>query len=194
MLRPNRLTAVAGVAFLMSLSVAPTTFAKEPTTVRVNGFDLPKEVAQFELRQVLDNERSHPGLGYTVFYNTPGVKVSLYLYNLQGPVPEGVGDTTREHFVQTHRDILSAHPDGELLGKARYAEAGGVPVMHAAYGYEEDREKVTSHLFLTALRNNFVKIRATYDRDHDEQGWAMLHRFVEAFFAGITKPEGKKDK
>jgi len=41
----------------------------------IGGIDFPRTLAGFELRSVIDNEKSNPGLGVTLFYNAPGVTV-----------------------------------------------------------------------------------------------------------------------
>ena len=133
----------------------------------IGGLDFPQTLGGFALKSVIDNKKIDAGLGTTLFYSAPGVKIAVFVYDDSlKQLPDGIdSQAIRSQFAQATRDISQAHPDAEILAKNR-AGWHGVALLHAAFQYAEEepgaRELVTSHLYLTSRSGNFVKIRATY--------------------------------
>lgn len=62
----------------------------EPTLDKHSGIPLPETMGKFKRTKVIDNELEYPGLGTTVFYNTPGLKATLYIYNMGRTLQTGL--------------------------------------------------------------------------------------------------------
>lgn len=158
----------------------------------VGGVDFPKSLSGFELRSVIDNEKANPGLGYTLLYNAPGVKVSVFVYDdSQRGLPEGVdAPVVRKEFAKARGNVQQVYPDAQILVREERFVVGGVPLLHSAFQYSEMkpgvRETMLSHLYLTSRKGNFVKVRATYSAN-DELGHHIHVQFIEELCRVITK-------
>ena len=152
----------------------------------VGGFDFPKRLAGFELQSVIDNDKTNPGLGVTLLYNAPGVKISVFVYDrtLQR-LPDGIDALkSQREFAEAKSNIHQTYSDAKVLAQEERFNVAGVPMLHAAFQYTEVkpgvRETVLSHLYLASRRGHFVKVRATYSgTDRPQIGHRTHVRFVE---------------
>ncbi len=128
----------------------------------------PAELGGFVRGEPIDFESKDPGLGIGLPYNHPGVKATVYVYDLQSAdLPDGIGSReARDEVGKAEGDVSRSYKD--------------VRVLSASDVY-------SSHLYLAIRNGNFVKVRVTYaegsgvsDRD------AAHERFAQALcrFAG----------
>lgn len=180
------LVSVAVLILLMS------TNAQSPGR-NVRGMNLPESVGPFTLRQIIDNERENPGLGSTVYYNAPGAKISVYVYDHSLKlIPDGIeSEEIKSEFAVCKRAIKEAYPDAQLMVAAEKFNVGGVGLLHSAHQFTEakpgTRTVMISHLYLGTRQGNFIKIRASYPADNPPPAnEKMVTTFVEGFFAAVT--------
>lgn len=159
----------------------------------VAGIDFPSAPAGFELRSVIDNEKSNPGLGVTLFYNAPGVKASVFVYDDSQPsIPDGVaGAAVRDQFATAVGHVKQFYPDAQSLARETKVTIAGIPLLYTAFTYTEvqpgSRETAMSHLYLTAYKGSFIKVRVTYSGvDRPDLGYRTQVNFVEALFGAIA--------
>lgn len=160
----------------------------------IGGIDFPHTLGGFELRSVIDNKKTNPGLGVTLFYNTPGVNVSIFVYDhSKHNIPEGIDSSViRKEFAEASGNIQQANPDAQMLVREESLSVGAVALLQSVFQYTEmrpgTRETVLSHLYLTARKNNFVKVRATYSAtDRPELGRRIQIQFIEALCQILAK-------
>ncbi len=160
----------------------------------IGGISFPRTISGFELRSVIDNEKSNPGLGVTLLYNAPGVKVSVFIYDhSQKNIPEGIDSSIiHREFSEAKGNIRQAYPDAQILVREERLLVSGVPILQSAFQYTEmrpgSRETVLSHLYLTARKGNFVKVRTTYSAtDRPEFGRRIQIQFIEALCEILAK-------
>ena len=77
----RRANLIAFVGFFVLL----LSFSAFANTKMINGIKFPDSLAGFELRKTIDSESLSPGLGVTLYYNIPGVKASVYVYDKSFP-------------------------------------------------------------------------------------------------------------
>jgi hypothetical protein len=166
----------------------------ESSADMIRGFDLPKQLGQFELRSMIDNEKTNSGLSHTLFYNALGVKASVFVYDhSRRGLLEGVDSpASQEEFAEAKANLEQANPDAQVMVREERLSVAGVPLLHAAYQYKEirpgSRETVFSHLYLTSRRGSFVKVRATYSaNDRPDLGYRLHVQFVEELCRVIGK-------
>ena len=160
----------------------------------VGGMDFPNPLGGFELRSVIDNEMSNPGLGVTLLYNAPGVKVAVFVYNYsQSNIPDGINSTLiQKEFSKARSNIQQVYPDAQTLVGVEKLRVKGTSVLHSAFHYteirQESREAVISHLYLLAKNGNFVKVRATFSSsDRPELGSRIQAHFIEDLCRMVAK-------
>jgi len=152
----------------------------------IRGFDFPRSLAGCELHSVIDNEKSNPGLGVTLLYNAPLVKVSVFVYDgSRRNIPEGIDSPViRDEFAGARSNVQRMYPDTQIwVRESRFAVAD-IPILHSAFQHTEmkpgSRETVVSHLYLTARNGNFIKVRATYSlNERPELGYRIQTQFIE---------------
>lgn len=49
----------------------------------VQGMHFPKQLGSFTLDSVINNEKEMPGQGVSLLYDSPGVKASVFVYDLR---------------------------------------------------------------------------------------------------------------
>lgn len=160
----------------------------------IGGINFPRTLGGFELRSVIDNEKSNPGLGVTLLYNAPGVKVSVFVYDhSHSKVPEGIDSPIiHNEFSEARGNVQQAYPDAQILVREEQFLVAGVPFLQSAFQYTEMRqgfrESVLSHLYLTGKKGNFVKVRTTYSAtDRPELGRRIQIQFIEALCEILAK-------
>lgn len=134
------------------------------------GMQMPYEIGslQYKPDQTVDYAKKHgrPDLGYGFEFNAIGIETTAYIY----PLPSFMSDTTLlEEFeksagevIQLSDDKLEAWPDKNIDGRLyrRYWAVG------------DEAEKATA-LWLFSFKNQFVKLRLTWERDPTLDNVAM---------------------
>lgn len=162
--------------------------------VVIGGIDFPRTLGGFELKSVNDLEKLSPGLGVSLNYNVPGVVATVYVYGATwGNIPDGADSPIiKKHFASVKNDVIKIHPDAKILDRESQFLVEGIPVLHSASQYisivEGARKAEESHLYLTALKGNFVKVRITYSgSDQPELGLRLQTQFIESICREMAK-------
>lgn len=166
------------------------------TSEVVGGMDLPHTLAGFELNSVKDLEKLSPGLGVSLSYKFSGIVATVYVYDATlGNIPDGVDSPIiKKHFAMVKSDAIKVRPDAQIqiLDRESQFLVEGIPVLHSAFQYtsmvEGVRKKDESHLYLTAIKGNFVKVRITYSgSDHPELGLRLQTQFIKSLCREMAK-------
>lgn len=132
------------------------------------GIWLPTELGGFERGPIYDNEAQMPGLGITVAYSAPGVKATVFVYDLRNrSLPEGIDNAVvKEHSQQALADILSVHSNVSVLEPLAPATGSCSNFLRVKLSYVErgggSGEVIHSYLYLGTRRGSFVKLRLSY--------------------------------
>lgn len=152
----------------------------------VGGIDYPRVIGHFQLRSVIDNEKRTSGHGVSLLYNAPGVKASVFVYDLsERNIPEGIGSSVvRREFAHARSDVQQTYSDVQILVREKQSSVGGVALLQSDFRYieikQDSRDAVLSHLYFTARKGNFIKVRVTYSADnHPELGRRTHLKFIE---------------
>lgn len=153
----------------------------------IGGVDYPPKLVEFELKKVINNETSSPGLGTTIYYNTPGMKVSIFVYDkkIRHILDDVESRMVRSEFLESSANIQVLNPNAKSVVKERVVTIGSRRLLEAIYQYSESRpsevEPVISHLILTTKNGKFIKIRSTYSAvDQPERGFRTHASFIAA--------------
>ena len=175
--------------FIMGFSLAHAGQAEKSRDVYE--FKVPVSLGEFVLNDVIDNESRHPGLGTTLLYNAPGVKISVFIYDngLKSAILDTSSDLFKLHFKQVNTDVENYHAGAKRL-EAKVDDISGLSVAQSAYFYHDKfdnaEEYVYSHAYLAREKGYFIKIRTTYSAENRPMlGFKMQELFVEAFFKYI---------
>lgn len=161
--------------------------------VVIGGIDFPRTLGAFELGPIENYEKSRPGAGVSLTYDTPGVIADVYVYGATwGNIPDGVDSPIiKKHFASVKNDVIKMHPDAQILDHESQFLVEGIPVLHSAFQYISmvgGRKAEESHLYLTALKGNFVKVRITYSgSDHPELSLRLQTQFIESLCREMSK-------
>ena len=155
------------------------------TRLVVNSF--PDSIATFVHTNTLNysQEAADPGLGYSLTYRNPtGVTVSLYIYDDNKPnIADGHQSVqVRELLEKTTTEIrlaerLGAYRSVEQLGDSEVAIGApqqGLKALARKFRYVVGGHEAMSHVYVTGYRKDFVKIRASYKYDPDNEAACAL--------------------
>ena len=128
-------------------------------------------------------------LGVNIRYQRSGPVIgSIYIYNAGlSQIPNGVGSPiVHKHFAQIIDEVKQLETTGQAkavnlgTGGARISsyKGCGPQFMWRAYEMQVAESTLTSYSYLTAINNNFVKLRISHLRG-DEQGKREADQFVE---------------
>ena len=139
------------------------------------GVYLPRQVGEFTRDTAIDNEATNPGLGVTVPYSAPGLKATVYVYDLGIPtIPEGpTSDITLRLFSRSVEDVhaLATHGVYESVHlQEKYgtgSPARGQEFLCAQFEIKQGGRRLDSYVFLTAHSSKFIKIRITVPPDSE---------------------------
>ena len=134
------------------------------------GLRMPYEIGslQYKPDQTVNYAEKHnrPDLGYGFEFNAIGIETTAYIY----PLPSFISDNTlleefeksAGHVLQMSKEKLVAWPDQNIEGRLyrRYWAVG------------DEAEKATA-LWLFSFKNQFVKLRLTWERDPTLDSVAM---------------------
>ena len=164
----------------------------------VYGIYFPNNLAGFTLGSVINNETDTPGQGYSLLYDHPGVKASVFVYNLGiKNIPNG-DDSKIVHdaFERAISDVKSVHPDAQNLDATPQLSIHGISLLHAAFQYKAVEtgwhDVVFSHVYMTAQNGNFILVRTTYSAtDQSARGLRVEARFIEGLCGALSASKAK---
>lgn len=118
-------------------------------------------------------------LGYSVAYDTPGLAVTIYVYNLGlKKIPDGAkSDEVKDEMKRTVADLDRAKQAGlyksvKEIGKEETVALGKVKGAPSALRRQFEVERKDgvklSAIYVTGYKDHFVKIRITHNPDDKE--------------------------
>ncbi len=161
---------------------------------RPTGIVFPNRLGRLhKATEVTDYELKSPGLGVSIIYGEPGIKVTIYLYtmglssipnNLQSPI-------LKEHFVEATGAIWQTQELGHYSNVTKLSEGEvawdgtdtGAKSLHAAFSYTERGGECLSHIYLMGFQNHFLKVRFTYLKSNQK----IAEEVQEQFFAELSR-------
>lgn len=159
----------------------------------VYGMLFPNDLAGFTLDSVINNEKDMPGQGFSLFYDHPGVKASVFVYDLGiKNIPNGDNSPiVYKAFQQAINDVKTVHHDAQSLDVTPKLSIDGTNMLHAAFQYASDqagsRDVVFSHVYMTAQNGNFILVRTTYSAiDQPVRGMHVETSFIEALCKALA--------
>jgi hypothetical protein len=161
-------------------------------SISVGGVALEPAYAGFMCRKVTENEKTNPGLGYTVAYERDlgGATICIYSKNHR-EIPDGPSSqVAMEEFEQATQEILLV---GRLPGKKvelvdRYGTGSpewGREFLCAEFVLSDEVGSRRTFLYLTGAANQFVKITATLRTD--EASNPAAREFADAVASGLWR-------
>lgn len=150
----------------------------EPTLDKHSGIPLPETMGNFKRTKVIDNELENPGLETTVYYNTPGMKATLYIYNMgKKNIANGIDSQfIKDSFEGAKNDVKEAARleyyklTSELSSRSSHLilESKCIPVLVAEFSYQDKGQEFSSWLYMTGYKNQIIKLRVShYKADKD---------------------------
>lgn len=130
------------------------------------GLALPAELAGFERGEMTDFEPRAKGFGMSIRYDTPGIKATVYLYDMgiRG-LPEGADNqNVQAQAQQSMRDIEQMHSDVRILEAFAHGPDSCSNFLRTKVSYIEARSGAALHsyLYLGSKKGNFVKLRVSH--------------------------------
>ena len=163
------------------------------TAENVQGMNFPKHLGTFTLDSVVNDEKDIPGQGISLLYDSPGVKASVFVYDLgMKHIESGIDSkAVRDEFLKTSGDVRTVHPDAQNLDSSKNLTVSGIPLLHVAFQYVESepgsRDIVFSNLYITAKNGNFILIRTTYSAiNQPQRGYRVEMGFIESLCKALS--------
>jgi len=186
--RPMRASISWRAAILLWLiSFTSVAFGQESYTSSALGVTIPGELGGLPLVHVTDFESQDPGLGAGLsFRREDGVKADIYIYNARMPsIPAGTKSKLMvDHFYVVSGDLVEMERRGiyknlQVIVPQEEVSVGGVPFLHANMRFSTDGVPMDSHVYLTGLKGQFVKIRFTFPVAKEKTARDTQHDFLE---------------
>lgn len=129
-----------------------------------------REIGGCMLTSFVDNEKDNPGLGVSLFYASPKLKVTLYIYDLQrGDIPSnGISEVVKDGFLKAKEALREVHKDNLSIGEDEVIDISGVLFYYSKFEYEAILECNDNHaryildLYFGSFLGKFIKIRTTH--------------------------------
>ena len=119
-----------------------------------------------ELKKIDVDVYDDPRLGIAARYSAIGIASTIYVYTLgvESISSEPFSYEILDQFYQTENDVMNIHKDANI-SISEVVELGDKNklVLHEKFEFIEDNIKKYSHLYIWGYKNNFVKIRFSYD-------------------------------
>lgn len=170
------------VLFLLAASVA----CAEPYNYSAAGLVFPDTIAGMKKGKVTAFE--NPDLGVGIGYNTPGASMTIFIYTLGlKSVPADVSSPVfRVQFDQALGDIFQAGKMGVIDNVKRLPGSDVVTMpgkpgrraLSALFTFRIKDREMNSKLYLTQCKNNWVKLRYSYDEGMKEKGEELFNTFL----------------
>jgi hypothetical protein len=151
----------------------------------------PDQLAGMVRGDTINYETEHPGLGVSIAYDIPQLPINanIYIYDLTKPdIQNGSqSDLVKDNFYQSIADVYSLDLYGEYEAVEKLSEnevhlgdtEHKLKLLTASLTYIEHGVKRASHLYLTGYKGYFLKIRFTYDLEHETQGERFRLLFLD---------------
>ena len=161
-----------------------------------SGLDIPDKLGDFRKTKVIDNEAQHPGFGTSIYYNTPGLKATVYIYNEgKKSITDGIeGQVVQDAFLTAKSEIEQMSRMGyyKLTSPISSAqgtigtEKGQLKVLQATFSYQDKGQENNSVLYVFGRQNQIIKLRVSYLKQDEGQARPFLNRFLKAVAEWLT--------
>lgn len=183
--------------FLFLVSLTNFAYGQEPYKSPTLGITIPADLGGLPLVHVTDYESQDPGLGVGLsFRREDRVKADIYIYNARMPsIPAGTKSKLMvDHFYAVSGDVVEMERRGiyknvQVIVPQEEVSIGGVPFLHANLRFSTDGVPMDSHVYLTGLKGQFVKIRFTFPVAKEKTARETQREFLEQFgkiLAGVA--------
>lgn len=149
---------------------------------------LPEKLGSFKRTKIIDNETENPGLGTSIYYNRLGIKATINIYNMKEKfITDGINSPFLKNiFLKTLNDIKKVAELGyyKLISDIKTTstflnnQTSKIPVLKAEFTLQSNNNDDSSILFLTAINNNFFKIRVTYSISNEDIAPSIIEKFL----------------
>lgn len=175
-------------AFLLVwVSLAGLLHGQEPYRAAALGVTIPGELGGLPLVHVTDFEKKDPGLGVGLsFRGEGGVKADIYIYNARVPsIPGGIKSKLMiDHFYAVTGDVMEMERRGvyknvQTIVPQEEVSIGGIKFFHANLRFTSEGVPMDSHVYLTGLKGQFVKIRFSFPVAREKTARETQHAFLD---------------
>jgi hypothetical protein len=143
-----------------------------------------------------EDPRVYPGegAGYSVNYDTPQTRVTVYEYNAgRSKIPNELGSAVEQEVDGAAQAIVGAGEAGIYSDVKRTktetitlgGEKGSVKVRYSAFTLKREGRKMNSYIILFPYKDHFIKLRvtraATADKADDEAYAKLLWELDQLF-------------
>lgn len=192
--RLSRFAVCVGLFSLFLLLAASMTGA-EPYKNPATGLVFPDTMAGMAKGRVTVFDK--PELGAGVGYNAPGAAMTVFIYNLG--MKEIPADTSspvfKGQFDQAAGDIVQAGKTGVIENVKRLPgpEAVKMPgktgrkALSASFTFSMQGRDMSSKLYLTQYRNNWIKLRYSCEAGMQNKGEELFQGFLKELSAMLEK-------
>ena len=187
-----KLRFITVVALLISVTpVFPQELLVQPYPESAPGITFPRLMGGLRRGEVTDYEKKQKGLGIGIrYYDAENqIKADVYIYNLGlTAIPDGI--ESRELvgvFEQARREVHDMEKSGSYQSVKKLSEdvasfghfASAPRALRAYFSFTQDGTDRFSHIYLTAYKNLFLKIRFTYPKEQKANSEKFLAEFLE---------------
>jgi hypothetical protein len=183
-MRPNFAVKASVLLWLLFLVVPAR--AAESFHSDALGVTFPGDLGGLPLVTVTDYEKQQAGLGIGLSYRGDAAKADIYVYNAGMPsVPAGVKSKVMvDHFYAVSNDVVEMERRGryqnvQVLIPQEETLIGKVKFLHAQMRFTQDGIPRESHVFLTGMNGQFVKVRFTFPEAQKEAAEKIQRDFFE---------------
>ncbi len=179
------------LVFFLAASITAAETYKNPAT----GLVFPDAMAGMSKSKVTVFDS--PELGVGVAYNAPGASMMVFIYNLgMKEIPTDVSSPVfKEHLDRAIGDIYQAEKMGAIQNVKRLpgGEVTTMPgkpgrkALVALFTFRMQGRDMNSKLYLTQYKNNWVKLRYSYDAEMGNKGEEMFQTFLAELSAILDK-------
>lgn len=125
---------------------------------------MPFEIGSLHYKGIIHNEVDEPGLGVSILYGAPGIKATIYIYdmNIKDIPLDFSSSIVHEQYKQIVNDFKTANPKSIVTREAEYNTA----CIYEFFVTDETHEE-NALIALSVVRGKFVKLRITsiYDSE-----------------------------
>ncbi len=150
------------------------------------GLVFPYEIGWMHFDSSANNDQHFPGFGVALQYKAPCINCSIFIYDRgRADISDYVWDSVvKEEFDAAALDITSVHPDF-IAWPDRPMKAN---ILKRYYRVGDDARSA-SLLVMMASCGKFIKVRATWTRDHFLD--RIANNFIESLFL-LTASGGRR--
>ena len=154
----------------------------------------PTSIDTWKSGDVFDNEKTDKGLGTTIYYNTPGLKATLYIYDNQ--LTTITSSNVEKEFINISEEIkqvaaLGYYKITSPIKTLPDEKIGVISVKHSSYEYDQKGEIYVSHSYLCNIKNNFIKIRISFYKSDFDKAKPIMDSFIKDLINSIVTCSAK---